>query len=190
MQFGIEIDVAAFEEGGAPVNGARTSPAQWAPPAPVQTVPFALATDAIEVLVYDSREGPTLAGAIELVSPSNKDRPEHREAFISKCETYLQGGAGLVVVDVVTERTANLHHELLRRLAPSQPSGVEANLYASAYRPVEKDGQPAVEIWAEPLELGRPLPLMPLWLRGGLCLRIDLPSTYDRTCAELRVPAA
>src|SRR5439155_6453292 len=102
VQFGIEIDVAAFEESGLTLSG--TAAEQWSPPAPVQTIPFALATDVVEVLVYDSREGPTLAGAIELVSPANKDRPAHRQAFVSKCESYLQSGAGLLIIDVVTAR--------------------------------------------------------------------------------------
>ncbi|WP_261343941.1 hypothetical protein [Tautonia marina] len=30
------------------------------------------------VLVYDTRSGRRLVAAVELVSPSNKDRPEHR----------------------------------------------------------------------------------------------------------------
>src|SRR5947199_10831421 len=61
VQFGIEIDVAAFEEPRASGNGERAGAAAWAPPAPVLTVPFSLATDVVEVLVYDSREGPILA---------------------------------------------------------------------------------------------------------------------------------
>ena len=86
VQFGIEIDVAAFEEG----TPALAATGDWSPPAPTQTIPFPVVTDVVEVLVYDSREGPVLAAAIELVSPANKDRPAHREAFVSKCETYLQ----------------------------------------------------------------------------------------------------
>lgn len=38
-----------------------------------------------------------------MTSPANKDRPAHHEAFVSKCETYLQAGAGLLIVDVVTD---------------------------------------------------------------------------------------
>jgi len=188
VQFGIEIDVAAFDEGteagvGAPSEGI------WAPPAPVQTIPFALATDVVEVLVYDSREGPTLAGAIELVSPANKDRPAHREAFVSKCETYLQGGAGLVIVDVVTDRGGSLHDELLARLS-SSVSSTAAQLYASAYRPIERGDQPILDIWHQPLSVEAELPTMPLWLRGGLCLPVELGATYDRTCREQRLPRA
>src|SRR4051812_33309630 len=73
VQFGIEIDVAAFEESGMTLSGSAAK--KWSPRAPVQTIPLALATDVVEVFVYDSRGGPTLAGAFELVSPANKDRP-------------------------------------------------------------------------------------------------------------------
>ena len=111
VQFGVEIDVAAFEddEGGAA--------ALWVPPAPTQTVRFSLVTDVVEVQIFNREAGPVLAGAIELVSPPNKDRPAHRDAFVSKCAALLQSGVGLMVVDVATTRPADLHEDLLRRLA-------------------------------------------------------------------------
>src|SRR6266702_8813656 len=97
VQFGIEIDVATFEETGRDSFGGDgmdhkpvASGEGWAAPAPTLTIPISIITDAVAVLVYDREAGPTLAGAIELVSPANKDRPAHREAFVSKCEVYLQ----------------------------------------------------------------------------------------------------
>jgi hypothetical protein len=187
VQFGIEIDVATFEESDLRSGGAGA--AIWSPPAPTQTIPFAIATDVVEVLVYDSREGPTLAAAVELVSPANKDRPAHREAFASKCETYLQAGAGLLIVDVVTDRPGSLHDELLARIAPaSEPNG--ATQYAASYRPIERGGSPSLDIWHQPLSIGDPLPTLPLWLRGGLCLPANLAATYERTCREQRLDRA
>jgi len=185
VQFGIEIDVATFEESGSSGNGSHGG--AWSPPAPVQTIPFALATDVVEVLVYGSREGPTLAGAIELVSPANKDRPAHRQAFVSKCESYLQNGAGLIIVDVVTERGGSLHNELLGRFDPAAIR-IESELYAAAYHAVEREGQAALDVWQYALELGAELPTMPLFLTGGVCLPVDLGRSYGRTCAEQRIP--
>jgi hypothetical protein len=186
VQFGIEIDVATFEEqspSGPPQSGALT----WAPPAPAMTIPFALATDTAEILLYENRAGPTLAGAIELVSPANKDRAAHRGAFVSKCETYLQAGAGLLIVDVVTDRHGSLHDELLTRLNAGAPSNGAA-LYAACYRPVERNREPSLDIWHEALTVGGSLPTMPLWLPGELCLPVDLAASYERTCREQRVP--
>jgi hypothetical protein len=179
VQFGIEIDVAAFEEAGSPAIG---STAIWTPPSPSLTIPFSIVTDSVEVLVFESVAGPVLAGAIELVSPANKDRPAHREAFVSKCETYLNGGVGLVLVDIVTVRGGNLHGELLTRLLASDQA-MNGDLCASAYRPAPA----GLEIWREPLALGRTLPVLPLWLKGGPCLPVDLEATYERTRRELRM---
>ena len=198
VQFGIEIDVATFEEAGpeathhaSPGDGVDYPPAassaEWSVPAPTQTIPIAILTDTVEVLVFNREAGPTLAGAIELVSPANKDRPAHRDAFISKCAAYLQQGVGLVVVDVVTDRRANLHNELLARLHAPGVGPWEAELYAVSYRPVHRAGQPSLDMWQASVTVGSSLPMMPLWLRGNLCFPVDLDATYNRTCREQRI---
>src|SRR5262249_23324677 len=93
VQFGIEIDVATFRETDA-------SAAQGTWPAPAQARhPFELSPVVVEIGIFSRSGGPQLAGAVELVSPANKDRPANREAFISKCATYLNAGVGLVIVD-------------------------------------------------------------------------------------------
>ena len=144
VQFVIEIDIAAFEE--AKADGAEENVVSlptgfnWVPPEPVLTIPLTLVTDTIEITVFNNEAGPVLAGAIELVSPANKDRAGQRDAFVSKCATYLQQGIGLVIVDVVTSRRGNLHSELLARLGATQTADTD-ELYASAYHPIERDGQ-------------------------------------------------
>lgn len=195
VQFGVEIDVATFKESGGAAEPPSTTPASgatatFAPPAPTLTVPFPFLTDAIEVLVYGTAAGPVLAGAIELVSPANKDRPTHRQAFVSKCQAYLQQGVGLVIVDIVTNRAADLHRELMEQFVPQSPPSAGADLYATAYRPVERKGVAALDVWQESLATARPLPTMPLWLRGGLCLPVELDASYERTCREQRIDAA
>ncbi len=185
VQYGVEIDVAAFEE-----PGANTPSNSWTPPAPLASVPLELSGAVVEVGIFSRSGGPQLAGAVELVSPANKDRAAHRDALVSKCATYLHAGVGVVLVDVVTERSADFHRELLLRLGVAEP-GMGAALFGSAYRPVERDGATALDIWHEPLAVGQPLPTLPLWLRGGLCLPVELEATYTRTCVEQRVqPAA
>jgi hypothetical protein len=186
VQFGIEIDVAAWEEDAASAAALSTT---WTAPAPTQTVAISLISDLAEVLIYGREGGPTLAGAIELVSPANKDRPGHRDAFVSKCAAYLQQGVGLAMVDVVTDRRARLHEELLVRLMATAEIPLEAELYAASYRPVERDEQSSLDIWQDELVIGRALPVLPLWLRGGICLRVDLAATYERTCREQRILA-
>lgn len=193
VQFGIEIDVAAFEEQPEFVNETEViqlpieDQSRWIPPKPTQNVPFISTIESVEVSIFDSETGPILKGAIELVSPINKDRVAHRRAFVSKCETYLRQGIGLIVVDVVTSRQANLHEELLARLSEGKASSVKMSLYAIAYRAIERNGQPSLDIWQEELAIATTLPILPLWLHGDICLPVDLAGTYERTCREQRI---
>src|SRR5206468_1943108 len=106
------------------------------------------------------------AGAIELVSPANKDRPAHRDAFVFKCAAYIQQGVGLVLVDLVTDRRADLHTELLARLSTGNAAPRDVELYAASYRPVKHGEQTGLDIWLEALTVGSELPTMPLWLHG------------------------
>jgi hypothetical protein len=44
---------------------------------------------------------------------------------------------------------------------------------------------------AEEVEgVGGVLPILPLWLRGEICLPVDLAETYERTCREQRIVSA
>jgi hypothetical protein len=180
VQFGIEIDVVAYAEAGTP------GPGGWSPPPPNATIPYAVTTDQVEVLVYLQEGGPRLAGAVEFVSPRNKDRAAARDAFVSKCVAYLSQSVGLLVVDVVTDRHANLHAEFMARLG-SPGATAEPELYAAAYRRAEHDGVAGVDVWVEGLAIGNPLPTLPLWLPGGLCMAVELETSYTRTCQEQRV---
>ncbi|MBM3832464.1 MAG: DUF4058 domain-containing protein [Verrucomicrobia bacterium] len=123
VQFGIEVDVAAW----SPFVG-REKPfaGEWRPPATTQTVMLPMLTDRAEILVYQTEGGPVLAGAIELVSPENKDRAQTRSAFVAKCRSYLQENIGVIVIDIVSSRAANLHGELLECLSQSGASPTDA----------------------------------------------------------------
>ena len=149
---------------------------------PTSTPPLAMPAifpDEIEVQVLDTSAGPTLVAAIELVSPGNKDRPETRRAFAAKCASYLQQGIGLVIVDIVSDRLANLHDELIRLV--EQPEGFEMPgspaLYAVAYRPGRREAGDQIDMWPIPLAVGRALPVMPLALRGVATVPVDLEAT-------------
>src|SRR5258708_25810011 len=65
VQFGVEIDVAAFEEGGA----AGTT-ADWAPP-PRASHPFEMSGVVVEIGIFSRSGRPQLAGASDLLSPAN-----------------------------------------------------------------------------------------------------------------------
>jgi Protein of unknown function (DUF4058) len=189
----VEVDVATLTEDvpeSPGPNGAATAVQTrvWAPPAPVAVFP-ALFPDDFEVHVFSSTGGPTLVAAIELVSPANKDREETRRAFAAKCAAYLQRGIGLIVVDIVTSRHANLHDELATLLG--HVSGfafpTPTPLYATAYRPAHRQERNEIDLWREPLAVGRALPTLPLAVRGLGCLPIDLETTYQEARQRGRI---
>src|SRR5207253_8322791 len=127
-------------DGPSAKGGTATMPTNaWAPSVPDLLLP-AVFPDSIEILVFSGEAGPTLVAAVELVSPGNKDRDETRRAFAAKCASYLQQGVGLVVVDIVTSRHANLHDDLVDLLGQSDEFAFPAAtpLYATAYRPAHR----------------------------------------------------
>ena len=60
----------------------------------------------------------------------------------------------MVIVDVVTERPADLYRELLVRLGLDDP-GPGPLLSATAFRPVQRDATTVLDVWREPIEVGR-----------------------------------
>lgn len=190
----IEIDAATFEAQSVPGRPARNGATAvlptraWAPPEPSLVMP-ATFPDTFEVRIIDTEAGPRLAAAIELLSPANKDRTEHRRAFAVKCASYLCQGVSLILVDVVTSRSANLHDEIVRLLSNDGPFLFPAapSLYATAYRPIQRDQTEQMEIWLARLAVGDPLPTLPLGLTAEVCLPIDLESSYADSCRKLRL---
>jgi len=193
----VEIDVATFEQSAKevmPAEGdnagavATVRPRAWAPPAPAHSVPCVL-TEGFEVLVFSTVAGMKLVGAIEIVSPGKKDRFEERRAFAIKCASYLHQGISLVLVDIVTNRRANLHNQVLELLDADEKVHLpgEVNLYAAAYRPVARGGQTEVDLWSSPFEIGEALPVMPLWLRSDLTVPVDFDATYQEACRRRRL---
>lgn len=147
------------------------------------------AQDVYEVRVYEEKRHARLVAAVEIVSPANKDRPEHRRAFAAKCAGLLQERVSVVVVDVVTTRTQNLYSELLDLIGRSDPSlSPEAlPLYSAACRMIKRNNEWLLETWTHCLELGQPLPTVPLWLADNLAVPLELEESYEQSCSILNI---
>jgi hypothetical protein len=192
-----EIDVCAFEseemsatrsDGGRGAAGLAT--ATWAAPEPT------LAVDAdptefyeYEVQIFDHERNRHLVAAIEIASPANKDRPETRQAFVSKCAALLQKRVCVSIVDLVTTRDFNLYCELLNVFCQSDPafSPTPPATYAVTCRGRKVRQRPRFETWAYPLVVGQPLPVLPIWLEDDRAVSLDLESSYLETCRALRL---
>ncbi len=190
-----EVDVGVLDDesadrvspNGAPV---ATLPARTYTPAPPQRTCAPSFPDTFEVRVFEMNRPDRIYAAIELISPSNKDRPAERAAFSAKCAGYLADGTSLMIVDIVTVPKFNLHHELLNLLGESEPgAAIETeSLYAASYSAVRRGERGEIDIWAEPIAIGEPLPTLPLRIVGDLYVPVDLEATYMETRRRRRLP--
>ncbi len=193
-----EINVCAYEDDepkkswAAPEESSGgVATATWTAPEPTLTVDADLTEQyEYEVLVYDQSRARQLVAAVEIVSPANKDRPENRRAFVTKCAALLQQGVCVSMVDLVTTRNFNLYTDLLAlldRLDPVFTVNPPAT-YAVTLRCRKIGRKSKLQIWAYPLVVGQPLPTLPLWLSEALSVSLALEASYEETCRVLRIP--
>ncbi|MHC5539346.1 DUF4058 family protein [Singulisphaera rosea] len=189
-----EIDVAAFENDVAPrlsglIEGNGGAPTVgWAPSQPTVMVETKLPdNDEYEVRIFDTRRGRHLVAAIEIVSPANKDRPEHRNIFVAKCLSLLQNGVAVSIVDLVTVKQFNLYSDLMATIGHADPTLVdpELHIYAASCRWIRQNKRTLLQAWSHVLLLGEPLPTLPLWLSQDLVVPLDLEQSYEQACNDL-----
>ena len=181
----VELDSFLTPEANGTGGGVAVQP--YAPPAPPIIMP-AVFVDEVEIVVREAPDARLLA-VIEIISPANKQNPEARRNFAAKCAAYLQHGVGLLLIDVVTESWFNLHNEWVRLLQTDEAFLLpdEPAIYTVAYRPRQQDSRPEIDVWPTVLEIGQPLPTIPLALRGITCIPLDLEATYMETCRRTRL---
>lgn len=185
----VEIDVATFEQtvhGGQDAVGTLV----WSPAKATMTAPLSAAKfDVFEVQVLNDEAGPKLVAAIELVSPANKDRPETRNAFAIKCAAYLQQSIAVIVVDVVTSRSADLHLDILKVMQLAEQHQT-SSLWAGSFRLNDSSDARNLDIWWNRLAVGEQLPELPLWLNQIEAVPVDFSESYESTCRSLRIDGA
>jgi hypothetical protein len=191
----VEADIAEFEKTTDPgeeqsPNGTAGGVAiqTYAPPVATMVMP-AFYPDDFEVQIRDASDDARLVAVVELVSPRNKDRPAARRAFVAKCAAYLQRGVGVIAVDTVTTRQANMHDELVRlmELGDSFKMPAEASLSAVAYRPARRGESNEIDVWATALTIGGILPVLPLALLRHGAIPLDLEATYTEARQRARL---
>jgi hypothetical protein len=139
------------------------------------------------VRIYDLKRGRKLVAAIEIASPANQDRPEHRNQFVAKCAKLLQESVAVSIIDLVTVRQANLYSELLQFIGQRDPSMGDPPeaCYTAAMRWLRGEKRAFFQAWYQVLSVGQRLPVLPLWLTPTLALSLDLEVSYENTCHDL-----
>lgn len=181
----LEVDVGTYERAGAGSTAAGpTTAAVWTAPKPRLDVPTVPPSEDVYEVRIRQRQNLQLVATIEIVSPSNKDRPENRRAFVAKCAALVRQRVSVTIVDVVASRHFNLYADLLDFLGQSDPEWVHAppHLYASTCRNVRHGSQWSLQTWADALAVGQPLPTLPIWLNEDVSVPLPLEQTYEATC--------
>ncbi|MFN0056535.1 MAG: hypothetical protein ACKV0T_30685 [Planctomycetales bacterium] len=190
-----EIDVGTYYDSpqdhlSSPADGGGLAVVADAPPQPTLTFePQLPSQDTYEVRLFDSRRHRRLVAAIEIVSPSNKDRSETRGLFVAKVAALLKHGICVSVVDVVSTSRTNLYDELMQFLAShdARLGDDPPPMYALTIRPRPEGGRRLMDSWYHPLEIGHALPTLPVWFRESSAVLLDLEATYEDTCRALRI---
>lgn len=119
-----------------------------------------------------------LIAAMEIVSPRNKDRPSARERYLGRYAGYLRQGVHLALVDVLPRPAGFSFADALAVNLGFGQSPCPAP-YAVSYRVGEPVPEGTVlEMWHRLLQIGQPLPSIPLALDAQQRIAIDLEHTY------------
>ncbi len=161
----------------------------YLPPATTLSMPVSFPEE-YRVEVRDTLRASRILAVIELVCPGNKDDAESRETFAGKCLSCLAKGIGLVVIDIVTGRLVNLHNWLVNLAKHDAKFEMAGNppIYTSAYRPVHRNKEDAIDLWMWPLAVGSVLPIVPLALMEFGTVALNLETTYIEACERSRIP--
>lgn len=125
-----------------------------------------------------------LVAMLEIISPSNKDRPRHVSEFANKVAEALELGIHVLVVDLFPPGRHDPHglHAAIRQqlqradeqtgqdggLPPGEPLSLVS--YAAG---------PRIEAFMEQVPVGGALPEMPLFLRPDRYVNVPLDATYQ-----------
>lgn len=190
-----EVDIGTYREPSAEVaesdiEEGGVALATYAPPKPTLTMePHLPDQDVYEVRIYDSRRNRHLVAAVEIISPSNKDRPENRRAFASKVIQLLKNNVSVSIVDIVSTKDFNLYDQLLEPLEVTDPAiGLPPSpMYAATLRTRYEEKRRVMDTWYYPLPLGEPFPTLPIWLKETAAISLELEASYEETCRTLRI---
>lgn len=145
--------------------------------------------DETEVYIVNLSDTRRTVDVIEIVSPANKDSPQHRDTFIAKCLSLISERISLVIVDIITIRQFNFHNERMRRLeskAGRIPETEGHPLYCSAYRYTFDQENLCVECWQRQLSVGDILPEFPLFISSQIAVPVRLEQTYYGNSSEIQ----
>jgi hypothetical protein len=134
-----------------------------------------------------------LVAMLEIVSPSNKDRPRSTEQLALKATQALENGIHLLVIDLFPPTPSaprGIYEAIQRQLSSSGfESAAEQTMQLDpSTKPVTIVALAAgtqIEVYLETAAIGAALPSMPLFLDANRYINVPLEQTYGQAFAEM-----
>lgn len=149
-------------------------------------VEVAVATlESSEASVIVERDGRMVA-TVELVSPGNKDRPARRIDYATRYAGYLHQGVHLLLIDVIPgPRHFSFADAVLEQFdIRDQPPCPAPYAYSFRVGEPAASGGSFLALWRRPMQMGQPLPTLPLPLTVLHSVMLDLETTYMNAAAD------
>jgi hypothetical protein len=127
--------------------------------------------------------GDEVIAMIEIVSPGNKSGRKAVSEFVDKACMLLKNDIHLLLLDVLPPGTADpqgMHAEIWEALEGVRPDDLGKPYVLASY-----DADVSIRAFAEGVELGDPLPEMPLFLLPRKHVLVPLERTYGSAFAAL-----
>ena len=117
---------------------------------------------------------------IELVSPGNKNSSHAIHSIVEKLAQLLREGINLLVIDPFppSVRDPRGIHSLIWNEITDQPFELPTDRPLTI---VSYQASPCKTAWVEPIAVGSPLPIMPLFLRNAFFINVPLETSYQQT---------
>jgi hypothetical protein len=117
---------------------------------------------------------------IELVSPGNKNSSHSIHSIVEKLAQLLREGINLLVIDPFppSVRDPRGIHSLIWNEITDQPFELPTDRPLTI---VSYQASPSKTAWMEPIGVGSPLPIMPLFLRNAFFINVPLETSYQQT---------
>jgi hypothetical protein len=186
-RFVAEVALRTRQQAEEEIASFHTRAPAFEPGEPTLVAP-ARFTDRAGVEVIDSLEGPRVAAAVLFATEDNKADSDAALAFAVRAAGLLSAGAGVVVVDALPGPPAwATHLHSLAGVYPlaRRPRNGEATVLVA--QPEVLEGGGSFAAWLHAVAPGFPLPTVPVPVRGGTYLRLDLEATYSEACERGRL---
>ncbi|MCI0458445.1 MAG: DUF4058 family protein [Gemmataceae bacterium] len=174
------------------VRGWRSPPSDAAPSGSAALVPDreTVATFTLDPqrAIHVDWHGQLIA-ALEVVSPRNKDRLDAKARYTRRYLGYLRQGVHLMLLDVFSQPVGfSFADAISDDLGLGEPATPPP--HAISYRvggPVPRDEEMGTQValWRRLLQVGQPLPELPLALDEDKVVIVDLETTYHQAARRV-----